>query len=208
MLKERIKEAEAILESIPHKYCFITGSFLFKEKYKDIDVFVITRSKKEIKLKNKSINMQKIDFNDLYSLFYHSISKSCIAKEILPKKPLKVTISDYWEIINETVPSMLNEKRRYKKEIRYLILYSEYLQKNKILSSNELAKNISKFNRYKEVLTYIKKVAPRIFVQKLSKGYIKRYFYSWASAYKDMIEKYDSHQYLYNLTHTIISEAK
>ena len=48
--EEREKKAEKILNSLPYRYCFIAGSFLFKEKYKDIDVFVITRSKKEVKL--------------------------------------------------------------------------------------------------------------------------------------------------------------
>ena len=76
--KERIKAAEALLDSIPAKYCFITGSFLYKEKYNDIDIFVITRSKKELPINNKKMNITIIDFNDLYSIFYHSASRNCI----------------------------------------------------------------------------------------------------------------------------------
>src|SRR3989304_4253913 len=110
ILKERIAEARQILDAVPAKYCFISGSFLYKRTYRDIDIFVITRSKKEIKLKNKKINVTKIDFNDLYSLFYHSVSKSCIAKNILPKKPLKITIVDYWDVINEAIPTIINQK--------------------------------------------------------------------------------------------------
>src|SRR3989344_1519706 len=112
ILKERKSEAEKVLKSIPYRCCFITGSFLFKEKYKDIDVFVITRSKKIAKLANKKIKIQKMDFNDLYSLFYHASSKCCLAKNILPEKPLKVTISDFWDVINEAVPSIFNEKNK------------------------------------------------------------------------------------------------
>ena len=52
MIKERIERAEALLNQVPAKYCFITGSFLYKEKYNDIDVFVISRTKKEIKDKD------------------------------------------------------------------------------------------------------------------------------------------------------------
>ena len=48
LIQERIKQAEHILQQIPAKYCFITGSFLYKEKYKDIDIFIISRTKKEI----------------------------------------------------------------------------------------------------------------------------------------------------------------
>ena len=86
VLKERIRLAEELLSQIPAKYCFITGSFLYKEKYNDIDVFVISRSKKEFKVKNEKVKITIIDFNDLYSLFYHSVSKSCIAKNLLPQK--------------------------------------------------------------------------------------------------------------------------
>ena len=38
IITKRIKEAEEILENLPYKYCFITGSFLFKEKYKELGV--------------------------------------------------------------------------------------------------------------------------------------------------------------------------
>jgi len=47
LLHERLKETENLLVQIRAKYCFITGSFLYKEKYKDIDVFVVTRTKKK-----------------------------------------------------------------------------------------------------------------------------------------------------------------
>ena len=139
IIKERIEEAQNILGSIPAKYCFISGSFLFKKEYKDIDVFVISRTKKEINCINKKINIIRIDFNDLHSLFYHSASKSCIAKNILPKKPLKVTIADYWGVINEAVPTILNEKNKYHKNIRFLILYTEYFKNKKILDMSEIA---------------------------------------------------------------------
>ena len=39
LLKSRMKEAENILAQIPAKYCFITGSFLYKENYKDLNIY-------------------------------------------------------------------------------------------------------------------------------------------------------------------------
>ena len=78
IITERVKEAERLLDQIPAKYCFITGSYLYKENYKDIDIFVVTRSKKKFKVNNKKAKITILDFNDLHSLFYHSISKSCV----------------------------------------------------------------------------------------------------------------------------------
>ena len=41
LIKKREKKIKEILNNTPAKYCFITGSFLYKENYKDIDVFAV-----------------------------------------------------------------------------------------------------------------------------------------------------------------------
>ena len=202
IIKERIPEAKDLLSQIKAKYCFITGSFLYKEKYKDIDIFIITRSKKKIKTSNKKAKITIIDFNDLHSLFYHSISKSCISKDILPKKPLKITISDYWNVINEAVPVLLNQKNKYHKDIRFLILYTEYFKTGNILDAFQLNKKIKEFKNYKEILKYIKKQVPEIIKEKMKKSYTKKFFYTQAGFYKDLIG-YNAQRFLYNLTHLI-----
>jgi len=206
IIRKREKLAEEIFNRLPYRYCFITGSFLYKEKYRDVDVFVITRSKKKAELKDKKIKIQTLDFNDLHSLFYHSISKSCIAKNILPKKPLKITISDYWNVINEAVPTIFNEKNKFKKYIRDLVLYTSYLKDQTVLGSNELNEKISSFNNLNEVLKYIKNEIPGIIKAKARQSYIKRFFYTESGSYKDMFQ-YDSHRFLYNLCHSVISEG-
>ena len=202
MIKERIQEANDLLSQVKAKYCFITGSFIYKEKYKDIDIFIITRSKKKITTADKKAKITIIDFNDLQSLFYHSVSKSCISKNILPKKPLKITISDYWNVINEAVPVLLNQKNKYHKDIRFLILYTEYFKTNNILDTYQLNKKIEEFKNYKEILKYIKEQAPEIIKGKIKKSYLKKFFYTQAGFYKDLIG-YNAQRFLYNLTHLI-----
>ena len=202
IIKERIPEANDLLSQIKAKHCFITGSFLYKEKYKDIDIFIITRSKKKIITNNKKAKITIIDFNDLHSLFYHSVSKSCISKNILPKKPLKITISDYWNVINEAVPVLLNQKNKYHKDIRFLILYTEYFKTGNILDAFQLNKKIKEFKNYKEILKYIKKQVPEIIKEKMKKSYTKKFFYTQAGFYKDLIG-YNAQRFLYNLTHLI-----
>lgn len=204
--EKKKKQAENILNSLPYRYCFITGSFLFKENYKDIDIFVVTRSKKEVTLKDKRINLTKIDFNDLHSLFYHSLKKECIAKNILPEKPLKVTVAQYWDVINEAIPMLLNEKDKYHKEVRDLVLYTEYFKNGKILGSIELMEVIGRFKGYNEILDYVNENVKKIVPKEASKGYIKRFFYTQAGQYKDM-QEYDAQGFLYNLSHAIISKV-
>ncbi len=220
-LNERIQEAEEVLTQIPAKYCFITGSFLYQEKYKDIDVFVVSRSKKEIKLKNKmpkersSLTGQKsrrflrkvkitvIDFNDLYSLFYHSVSKSCVAKNFLPHKPLKVTLSDYWQVINEAIPTLLNEKDAFHKNVRFLILYTEYFKTEEIFDTFQLNEKINSFQDYNEVMGYVKQELPTIINKHAKPSYAKRFFYTQAGYYKEL-QEYAAQSFLYELTHAVV----
>jgi len=205
IIKHRINQAEEILNRIPVKYCFITGSFLYKEKYKDIDVFVITRTKKKFKIKNQKVKITTIDFNDLYSLFYHSISKSCISKNVLPQKSLKVTLADYWQVINEAVPTILNQKNKYHKDVRFLVLYTEYFKTGTILDTFHLNKKINQFKNYQEILKYVKREVPPIINKKNKKSYLKRFFYTQSGLYKDILH-YDAQKFLYDLSHLIIKE--
>ncbi len=206
ILKERIKLAEELLNQIPVKYCFISGSFLYKEKYNDIDVFVISRSKKEFRILNEKAKITVIDFNDLHSLFYHSISKSCIAKNILPTKQLKVTFSDYWNVINEAIPTLMNEKDKFHKNVRFLILYTEYFRSGKVLDTFELAEKIHSFKDYQKILEYVKNELTEIIKNNLKFSYAKRFFYTQAGYYKDLRE-YDAQSFLYELVHEAVKAA-
>lgn len=203
IFKKRMDEAEKILSQIPAKYCFITGSFMYKENYKDIDVFVLSRSKKEFKIKNPKVKITVIDFNDLYSLFYYSIAKSCLAKNILPQRPLKVTLVDYWQVINEAIPTLLNQKNKYQKEVRFLILYTEYFKTGEILDSFQLSQKIQFFKSYREIMDYVKNEVPSIFKKQARTSYLKRFFYTQAGHYKE-VREYDSQSFLYELTHEVV----
>jgi hypothetical protein len=203
IIKERIAEAEKILSKIKQKYCFITGSFLFKEDYKDIDIFIISRAKKEIKIDNDKARVSIIDFNDLYSLFYHSISKSCIAKNILPQKQLKVTVADFWSVINEAVPLIMSGNENFRKEARNLVLYAEYFRTGDVLDTFQLSEKIEQFKTKEEIIDYINKEIPAIIAKHMKKSYAKRFFYTQAGYYKE-IKEYEAQRFLYTLTHSIL----
>jgi len=175
--EDRIKKAEKILNSIKAKHCFISGSFLYNKKFKDIDIFVISRSKKIDK------RYQIIDFNNLHSLFYHSVSKSCVSKSILPRKKLRVTITNYWDHINETVPNVMND-RAFRKNIRSLVLYTEFLKSGKILDSKELRNASKKLKNKNEVYKFIFSKTPKVIRKHLKKSYINRFFYTLSGFYE------------------------
>jgi hypothetical protein len=187
-LKERINHIEKIFKKIKLKHVFISGSYLYKEKYNDIDVFIISRKKGIEDLEIKGLNIHPIDFNNLHSLFYHSITKSCISKSFLPKKDLKVTITNYWEWINETIPMAYNFPKIIKKESRSVVLYTEYLKTGKILSSKELNEECEKVKDLRKFLEYININVPFVINKHAKKSYIKRYFYNYSKFYKDNMQ--------------------
>jgi hypothetical protein len=205
IMKERLIEAENILNEIPARSVFISGSFLFKKGYEDIDVFVITRSSKKFKTKNKKVKITKIAFNSLHSLFYHSVSKSCVSKNILPTKKLRATISDCWDVVNEAVPAVFNEKN-FKKDIRNLVLYTEYFLNGIVLDSYGLSEKVDEFSSRKQVLFYLANSLPKAILRTVGKDYVKRFFYTQAGVYKETLN-YESHKYLYDLSHMIIKET-
>ena len=203
IIPERIKSVEQLLSKIPAKHCFITGSFLYKDKYADIDLFIISRSKKKFALDDKKVKITVIDFNDLHSLFYHSLVRSCISKNVLPVKDLKVTMSDYWHVINEAVPTVMNQKRNFRRDIRFLVLYTRYFETGRVMDTYELSKLVYGFKNYKKVLEYIQKKAPKLLKRMRKKSYLAKFFYSWSGGY-GKISEYDSTRLLYNLCHEII----
>jgi len=113
-----------------------------------------------------------------------------------------VTLSDYWAVINEAVPTILNQKKNLHKNIRDLVLYTEYLRTGIVLDTFQLKKKIETFSNSKKILAYILKYAPEIFLKNMKKSYIKRFFYTQSGLYKEYFE-YDAQKYLYNLSHTI-----
>lgn len=200
ILKERLKQIETILKTIPSRHCFISGSFLYNKNYKDIDVFIISRSKKKLNFRGLQINV--IDFNKLHSLFYHSVSKSSISKDFLPEKELKVTITDYWNVINETIPAIFNKKKDFLKEIRSLVMYTEYFRTGCILDSYELTEKIKSFQNYQQIIAYIKENVPLVIKNQLKSSYLKKFFYTQSGHYKKSKE-YSSQQFLYQLSREV-----
>ena len=116
-------------------------------------------------------------------------------------------MSDYWSVINEAIPTILNNKDNFRKEIRFLVLYTEYLKNNLVLDTFGLKKKIDSFKDYQEVLDYTMKEAPDIICKRSRKSYIKRWLYTYSSYYEDLKEYY-SHNILKSLALSVIRVSR
>lgn len=177
ILPERLAEVKKILQRVPYKHAFITGSFLYEEEYNDIDVFIISRTKKTFKIEGCDVHF--IDFNQASSLFFHSVTKQCVSKSIIPVKKLRVRISDYWELLNEILTPVAGDINM-KKETRMAILYTIYLSQGIVLDSYSL----KKYSFEGDLENFLFSYAPAIFRQHMSPSYLKRFFYSRTKYYE------------------------
>ena len=119
---------------------------------------------------------------------------------------MKATISDYWNVINEAIPTLMNEKDMFHKNVRFLILYTEYFRTGEVLDTFQLAQRISQFKDYKEILQYLKDEVGLIVSKNMKLSYAKRFFYTQAGYYKDL-RGYDAQSFLYGLAHDAVKTA-
>jgi len=180
ILPARIKEAERILGKVRAKHAFITGSFLYRRAYKDIDLFVVTRSKRDFSM--EGVDVHVIHPNRLSSLFYHSASKLCVSKSILPRPKVRTTMSDYFDLLNSRLTPVDNIMDR-DKEFRDAVLATIYHAEARILDSEELKSY--RFHTHESFESFILAKAPAAFRDNMRPAYRRRFFAGFKAYYAD-----------------------
>ena len=71
-----------------------------------------------------------------------------------------------------------------------------------MLDTFQLTQKINSFKDYTQVLKYIKTELSKIIRKHAKPTYIKRFFYTQAAVYKDLLQ-YDAQRYLYELSHEV-----
>ena len=136
MLPERVEEAKKMLKEMNQSKAFISGSFLFNEKYNDIDVYIIGEHR-------KSYHKEKTHFTiitekDLRNPLFVSAARYSVAtfkptiKPLIKREAFGEIFFTYKWIINQIL------EKEDQKEIRNIV-FQYYLQvQKKILDAHEL----------------------------------------------------------------------
>ncbi len=199
--EERLKLAKKYLKKnsrkFKNKHVLISGSFLYKEKYNDIDVFVITKYEKEdYKENNFHINYLT---EDVYSsLFFASLKKLCISNkeiknnEIKEKVNLDTFISIYQELFND-----LDKKHPASKfTLREFLLQAAFLSKSPIPNSKELKLQLDsiKKNKPKEI---IKKIFTNSVLLGINPKIATKTMKEMINSYQNIGKEYKQHKNYY-----------
>lgn len=208
---DRLKKAAILLKKYSRIHrnmkMLISGSFLFSEKYNDIDIFVISKYNKE-DYTDGIVHINYLPADIEKTLFFKSIYEISVANF---KSDAKIEedfkINDILHLY-EVVVLLIMQKDKYLQESRDLIVRLEYISNKVILNTMQLktitekissAKNpiqiISKYLIAKIISSYSRAVlvrALRKFIEKNSspeKG--QRMYENWKiynQTYKEAIE--------------------
>ncbi len=172
MIEERVPKAIKLVNEMKAKYknkrVIVSGSYLFSEKYNDIDVFVFAKYLKEDYKKGKK-HINFIPESALSSLFFSSLSKISVSNfAISPRREFSIEIGDLMQDY-EMIVKFIMDGEDCKTEMRRLILSCEYMSKGTILNPRELYFLMQKFGNGKKIIPKL----PYYFINSLLLGYGK-----------------------------------
>jgi hypothetical protein len=137
IIQKRIPLAVKLLKRFSPNNAFISGSFLFKEKYSDIDIFVIVRrGYKEVH--EDTLHIIYLTQKRLLSQVFQSASLISIANFQIPSKVNRsqLKLSDIMALYHETVIEIMDKERR---EMARKLVFEYYLAiKNHLLDGKDL----------------------------------------------------------------------
>lgn len=200
--KDRLSLARAYLKrfsrKFKNKHIFISGSFLYKEKYNDIDVFVISQYEKE-DYKSDGFHINYLTESVYNSLFFASIKKLCVSNRELFSDEIKeeINIDTFISLYQELFNDLENNFKGIRKTLREFLMQAAFIGKMPIPDSSELYLQTSSILGSKKP----KEIIRRIFVKsvvigiKPEKAIIS--MKEMIDSYKDIIKEYKQHKNYY-----------
>lgn len=136
MISSRVEDAKKILSELNQK-AFISGSFLFKKKYEDIDIFIISKKRNQYVIGNK--HYIHITQNDLTKVIFASAANYSVANFQLPLININYQRTSFDDIIlnYQLILTELSQNEP-PKSLKYLLIAHNLLIKKKLLNSYEL----------------------------------------------------------------------
>jgi hypothetical protein len=185
MIPERVEEAKKLLKELNKERTFISGSFLFKKDYEDIDIYVISKKRKSYHKGKKHFIFitEKMIQNPIFfsSLKYSVANFSMEIKPIIKREEFGEILFIYQWVINQIL------EKEDQKELRNLV-FNYYLQiKNTVLDSHSLYQKTEeiKILPIKKRITVVNQITKDI----LLKTYSKKYTYNGISAFSQDFKK-------------------
>jgi len=194
MISKRITESKQILKQL-NKKAFISGSFLYAKNYNDIDIYIISKKRKQYHKGNKHFIF--ITESDLKFPLFASVSQYSIANFEIPnykihkkRALLDENILSYQISIKEILENETPDS------LKYLILEYHLIIKNKLLDSYELSQEHKKIIQSKNNIKKINSMLKEIILHSHSKRYVYDTFVKFTKKLDKDIKTYSNNKNL------------
>lgn len=194
MIPARITKAKQILKKL-NKKAFISGSFLYSKKYNDIDIYIISKKRKQYTQKQKHLIF--LTESDLKIPMFASALNYSISNFEAPNIKINKKRSSLNENIlayQVTIKDILEKQEP--KQLRYLLTEYYLIIENKLLDSYELTKKYKKIINSKNSIEIINNLFKKIILNSFSHRYIYDILVNFIRKLEKNIKEYSANQNL------------
>ena len=202
IIKTRLKKGITLLKrvSAEHKgkHIIVSGSFLHQKEYKDIDVFIITKYKKE-DLKQERLHINYLQESVYNSAFFESIRKLCVSNRRIAPETLKENISS--DTFISTYQELFNDLDTNSKgtisTLREFLIQSAHLSKASIPDSLELKEQTKAILQLKRPKEAVKKIFVNTIILSMKPKEAVLSMKQMINSYENIIKEYQQHKQYY-----------
>lgn len=202
MIQSRLEKAKECLKEFSRKFkgkhIIISGSFLYNERYNDIDVFVVSRYEKEdYKEGEFHINYLTEDVYD--SVFFASIRKLCLSNKKIRLQAIKeeINIESFVYTYQELFGDLDKKFVGIRATLRDFLLESAFLSKSQIPDSFDIKQKIDIIMNAKRPKEIIKKIFVNSIVLGAERTEAVRLMEDMIRSYGDIMKEYKKHKDYY-----------
>ncbi len=199
ILPHRLIEAKELIDVYSKDYdkIFISGSFLYSNRFRDIDIFIIRKKG----YKEKYDGNRHIIFlteNKLANPVFQSASVISVANFAIPRKirKKKPSLSELMTLYHEAVIEHIQKEKKPESKRRLIFDYDLFC-KNKLLNPKELKKRMEKTKLY-DMDKMIKELCKTLF----SKTYLYVEAHTYIKTLKESIENIRPNTHLIRFKNT------
>lgn len=203
IIASRLKQAVSYLKSFSRKFrnkhVLLAGSFLYGEKYNDIDIFVVSKYEKDDCWSGR-FHINYLAEDAYHSLFFASLKQLCISNkeligyELQEQISLDTFISLYQEVFNDLDRHFTGVK----KTLREFLLQAAFIGHSAIPDSLCLARQVSFLLKARKPKETVKKIFVNAVVLGSSPQKAISAMKCMISSYQDVIKEYAQHKSYYS----------
>lgn len=199
IIPSRLEEAKRLIDrySASHAKVFVSGSFLFSEKFEDVDIFIV-REKGYKEVIENNLHLVFLSEKRLSNPIFQSASLISVSNFIIPKKirKKKPSLAELMSTYHEAVIEIIKKEKK-PEAVRNLIFYHNLFCKKRLINPKEL-KAVAEKMGILEIGLIIKDICNSLF----SKSYLYVEIHEYIKTLRESISNIKPNEHLVRFKNT------